>query len=63
MGEGGRNYWFVVCNVKGLGGGKSFILKGPQLLIGLPVLIPRHYLQKSGQVEGKGASGKFRGDY
>ena len=63
VGEGSRNYWLVVHNVKELGGGKSFVLKGPQLSIRPPVLVPRHYLQKSGRVGGKGASSKFRGDY
>ena len=63
VGEGGGNNWFIVCNVKELGRSKPFILKGPQLPIGPPVLVPRHYLQKSGQVGGEGTSGKFRGDY
>ena len=63
MSEGGGNNRFVVCNMEELRGGETFILKGLELSIGPPVLIPRHYLQKSGRIGGERASGKFRGDY
>ena len=44
--EGGRNNRFVIRNMEELRGGETFILKGPELSIGPPVLVPRHYLQK-----------------
>ena len=50
---------FVVYNVEQLGGGKAFVLGGPQLSIGPPILVPRHYFQQSGRNGGKGASSKF----
>ena len=63
MSERGGNNGFVVCNVEELRGGEAFVLKGSQLLIRPPVLVPGYYLQKSGRIGGEGASGKFRGDY
>ena len=61
--EGGGNNRFVVRNMEELRGGKTFVLKGSELLIGPPVLVPRHYLQKPGQIGGEEAGCEFRGDY
>ena len=61
--KGGRDNRFVVCNMKELRGGESFVLKGSELPIGPPVLVPRHYLQKPKQIGGEGASGEFQGNY
>ena len=63
MSKGGGNNRFVIHNMEELRGGETFVLEGSELLIGTPVLVPRHYLQKPGQIGGEGASGKFRGDY
>ena len=48
MSKGGGYNGFVVCNMEELRGGEAFVLKGSELLIGPPVLVPRHYLQKLG---------------
>ena len=61
--KGGGDNRFIVCNVEELGRSEAFILKGSQLSIGPPVLVPRHYLQESGRIGGEGASSKLRGDY
>ena len=61
--KGSGDNGFIVRNVKELGRSEAFILKGTQLSIGPPILVPRHYLQKPGRVGGEGASSKFRGDY
>ena len=61
--KGGGNNGFIVRNVEQLGGIEAFVLKGSQLSIGPPVLVPRHYLQKPGRIGGEGTGRKLRGDY
>ena len=54
MSEGGGNDGFVVHDMEQLGRFEAFVLKGSQLSIGPPVLVPRHYFQKSGGIGREG---------
>ena len=59
MGKGGGDYRFVIRNVEELSGGETLVLKGSELLIGPPILVPRHYLQEPRRVGGKGTSSEL----